>query len=194
MWTSEVSGFGGAHRYVLRESDAILTWRQVIERWRDPAFADWFGDVLAESVWPAFFWECPPVIAARIDDPFAFVLVQSAALDGATVDPSPFSRRFRADRRVVVFDNLSGDARLVAPCPGSDPASRAHLAAFVRGGSVEDQRALWGAVATAVARVLDERPLWLSTSGLGVYWLHIRLDRRPKYYTCAPYRSVHWAR
>lgn len=24
--------------------------------------------------------------------------------------------------------------------------------------------------------------VWLSTSGLGVYWLHFRIDARPKYY------------
>jgi hypothetical protein len=25
-------------------------------------------------------------------------------------------------------------------------------------------------------------PLWLSTAGMGVSWLHLRLDSRPKYY------------
>lgn len=32
--------------------------------------------------------------------------------------------------------------------------------------------------------------LWCSTSGLGVYWLHIRLDQYPKYYTYRPYKQV----
>lgn len=32
-------------------------------------------------------------------------------------------------------------------------------------------------------------PLWVSTSGLGVSWLHVRLDSRPKYYTYAPYKQ-----
>ena len=27
------------------------------------------------------------------------------------------------------------------------------------------------------------KPVWLSTSGMGVAWLHFRLDQRPKYYT-----------
>ncbi|MDF9799652.1 hypothetical protein OKW21_004915 [Catalinimonas alkaloidigena] len=30
----------------------------------------------------------------------------------------------------------------------------------------------------------------MSTSGLGVYWLHIRLDSRPKYYQFDPYRKL----
>jgi len=33
------------------------------------------------------------------------------------------------------------------------------------------------------------RRTWLSTSGLGVGWLHVRLDSRPKYYTYEPYKS-----
>ena len=28
---------------------------------------------------------------------------------------------------------------------------------------------------------IDDRPLWLSTAGDGVAWLHVRLDQRPKY-------------
>ena len=37
--------------------------------------------------------------------------------------------------------------------------------------------------AMAVDELLEEQPkVWLSTSGLGVYWLHVRLDSRPKYY------------
>lgn len=31
-------------------------------------------------------------------------------------------------------------------------------------------------------------PIWLSTSGLGVYWLHVRLDTRPKYYNHDEYK------
>ena len=38
-------------------------------------------------------------------------------------------------------------------------------------------------------RYLDVMGLWLSTAGLGVYWLHLRLDTRPKYYSFQPYRK-----
>jgi hypothetical protein len=32
-------------------------------------------------------------------------------------------------------------------------------------------------------------PVWLSTNGDGVSWLHVRIDERPKYYTHGPYRT-----
>ena len=49
--------------------------------------------------------------------------------------------------------------------------------------------ALWRAVGDALRTRLGSRPTWVSTSGLGVSWLHVRLDRLPKYYTHAPYRD-----
>ena len=36
----------------------------------------------------------------------------------------------------------------------------------------------------------SQRPLWLSTNGLGVAWLHARIDARPKYYSHRPYRAL----
>lgn len=53
-------------------------------------------------------------------------------------------------------------------------------------------RAFWSAVATAVEERLarSSRPLWLSTSGLGVAWVHARLDERPKYFAWAPFREA----
>ena len=40
-----------------------------------------------------------------------------------------------------------------------------------------------------MARRVGARPVWLSTAGAGVSWLHVRLDDRPKYYGCGPYRQ-----
>jgi hypothetical protein len=33
------------------------------------------------------------------------------------------------------------------------------------------------------------RPLWLSTAGGGVDWVHMRLDDQPKYYRHLPWRD-----
>jgi len=116
---------------------------------------------------------------------------------------------------VVQFRNLGGDALLVVPTPpsagsraGTDAAdwreggcyaaSHAHLAAFVRGSAQRQQRLLWAAVATASLAALTEdrtgqAPLWVSTSGAGVSWLHVRLDASPKYYVQPRYRQFPFA-
>ena len=99
-----------------------------------------------------------------------------------------------AGAEVAGFWNLGGDAFLVAPCPrappGAYPHAYAHLAAFARTAPADQQQAFWRAVGAAVAENLAERPLWVSTNGLGVAWLHVRLDEWPKYYTYEPYRGV----
>jgi len=41
-----------------------------------------------------------------------------------------------------------------------------------------------------MTRRLSSRPVWLSTAGGGVSWLHVRLDDRPKYYHHAAYRVI----
>jgi hypothetical protein len=53
-----------------------------------------------------------------------------------------------------------------------------------------DQRisAVWQAVGDALLARVAADPVWLSTAGLGVSWLHVRLDSRPKYYRHVPYK------
>ena len=45
-------------------------------------------------------------------------------------------------------------------------------------------------VAAAVRRRVSDPPVWLSTAGMGVSWLHLRLDSQPKYYRHGPYRAT----
>ena len=62
-------------------------------------------------------------------------------------------------------------------------------AAFVRHAPERQKHALWERVGEAVERRLGPKPVWVSTAGAGVSWLHVRLDDRPKYYGYAPYRD-----
>ena len=53
-------------------------------------------------------------------------------------------------------------------------------------------RAFWQEVGKQMEIRLRQDPgrsVWLSTSGLGVYWLHMRLDSYPKYYTHDEYKK-----
>jgi hypothetical protein len=90
---------------------------------------------------------------------------------------------------MVSFDNLGGDARLIAPCPLEPSSACTHLAAFLRQAPADAVVELWRSVSEAVSSSLSDQPLWVSTCGLGVYWLHVRLDSFPKYYRYAPYQT-----
>jgi hypothetical protein len=137
----------------------------------------------------AYCWECPPVTEANRSVPFECVFVSSSSLARMGTDPDAFAEHFRPDCDVVTFENLGGDATLVAPCPEGN-ANFAHLGSFTATASAEHQDALWRAVGEALASRIGPRPLWLSTAGHGIAWLHVRLDSRPKYYRHAPYTRI----
>ena len=78
---------------------------------------------------------------------------------------------------------------LVVPCPVGPHSAYGHVAAVVRSAPEEQKHALWACVGRAMGRRVGKAPVWLSTAGAGVSWLHVRLDDRPKYYGHAPYRD-----
>jgi hypothetical protein len=96
--------------------------------------------------------------------------------------------RLRPGRGVVEFPNLGRDAIMVVPCPIGAASKYGHLAAFIRQAPESQKHALWEVVGEAMERRLGKSPVWLSTAGAGVSWLHVRLDDRPKYYGYGPYR------
>ena len=169
-----------------------MTWAEVSDAWQsDPAFVARFADALRDTPFDAFFWESPPVTGATRNEPCEHVVIDAPRLAGVRAEPDAFEAHFVKGEPVATFANLGADAMLVAPAPFGDPASGAHLAAYLRAAPTDRIEALFAAVGRAFdARLEDPEPVWLSTSGLGVRWLHVRLDDRPKYITHRPYREV----
>jgi hypothetical protein len=188
---SEV-GAAGARRHVVERAGVPATYAEVIDAWRgDADFRAWWNGVLAEVPFVAFRWETPPVTQSTVSRPFEFVVLDSPWL-ASEPDPTPFAKHFggRSMRKVITFKNLGGDAILVVPRPFASPAAYGHVAAFVRDAPAPQRDELWQAVGRAMARRVGARPVWLSTAGGGVAWLHVRLDDRPKYYGHGPYRTT----
>lgn len=170
----------------------------------DEAMVD-FKDALSGHP-DGMFFECPPVTAATWNTlPFEFVLIPRAdAFAGMTLDIVSFASHF-ADARangqtVAAFDSMGKDARLVAPC-NRGSIGWAHLSEFVHRADGKLFAALWRRVGAELHTRLTAGvngttdlagmlPLWLSTSGLGVSWLHVRIDSRPKYYQFRPFKTT----
>jgi hypothetical protein len=193
MWTAATETLeGGRVRKIAVQRDGEpLRFGDAVELWqRDQEFRAFLIALLAEVPFAAYFWECPPVTDVTVTRSFEFVLVDSPPLAHLRPDPRAFASQFKAGEATATFWNLGRDAVLVAPSPSpsAPPAVYPHLAAFARGAPTEQQHALWRAVGAALAEHVSAAPVWLSTSGLGVAWLHIRLDSRPKYYSYQPYR------
>lgn len=153
---------------------------------------------IAGAPWDAVFFEMPPVTADTLDTrAFELVLLPAPALSAVGPDADAFAEHTRrakpADSGVVSFANLGGDAKLVVPCPqsGTPAAAYTHLRRFVTSAPAAQVAAFWRRVGREVelrVRAGEARRTWVSTSGLGVYWLHMRLDTTPKYYNFAEFK------
>ena len=183
---------GRAARITLFDGGANLSYRHAIRLWQaDEEFRSYFIDLLSDAPFDAYRFETPPVALGNSDRPFEFVLVDSPSLE-RRASRRAFQDRFAAadfDDLVLTFANLSGDAMMVVPCPLDDDEAYGHVAAFARRAPADQQDALWQSVGAAMAQRLSDRPVWLSTAGGGVPWLHVRLDDRPKYYAYRRYRD-----
>jgi hypothetical protein len=209
MWTTRTEQLSGGRglRIAIDLASAPVSFAEVLRLWQsDAGFRSWFNSLLARSPLPAlrervrvrapprpfsaFRWETPPLTTATADRPFEFVLLDSPGLARAA-DPQAFADHFHSagTSEVIAFPNLGRDAILIVPCPLAPPAAYSHLGAFVRHAPPSQQHALWQQVGHSVSQRLSTIPVWLSTAGAGVPWLHIRLDNRPKYYGYAPYRD-----
>ena len=187
MWNTAVQLLERGHtqRVRVRRDDAPVSYREVLRAWRDDEpFRTFFLRTLADAPFAAFRWETPPVSSRDVDRPFEFVLLDEPGLPD-DADPRAFSGQFAAAREgesVVAFTNLGKDATLIVPRPAGPNTAYGHLAAFVRRAPDAQKHDLWRVVGQEMERRLGDSPVWLSTAGMGVAWLHVRLDSRPKYY------------
>ncbi|WKN33760.1 hypothetical protein PZB74_10530 [Porifericola rhodea] len=182
------------HQYILKNGEATLKLKDFIRLLQESQiFRAYFNQLLADSPFDAFFWECRPFSLKSLSAPFEFVLIRNRKLSLTEASPDAFSRYFSEAKRVVGFSNLSGDAYLLVPKPEGSLNQYTHLATFVRKGAPEQQQALWEALGIWLNQHVSQAPVWLSTSGLGVHWLHIRLDSYAKYYQYEPYRKFRLA-
>lgn len=194
MWTSRTTQLsnGRVIRATINFDSSPVSYADVLNQWQNDAdFRTFFINLLLSSSFSAFRWETPPITTTTASRPFEFVLLDSPDLK-SNADSAAFAEHFNtiAPGEVVEFPNLGKDAIMVAPCPDDLPSDYAHLAAFLRHSSESQRHLLWELVGTAMKRRLGPEPVWLSTAGGGVPWLHVRLDDRPKYYAYAPYRDA----
>ncbi len=152
--------------------------------------------ILREEDAPGMFFECAPVSLSTLDQPFEAVILPTRAFEGRATDHRTFAEHLRGPGPDIrVFGNLSGRSTLISPVLTGDFP---HFVAFLQSAPAPLVDALWRVTAeTVLATLYDpdrdaDTPLWVSTHGLGVFWLHVRLDPRPKYIHHRPFHS--WPR
>ena len=84
--------------------------------------------------------------------------------------------------------NIRQDAIFIVPITVTKESNFSHIGKFVRTAAKDQIHEFWEKVGISYEKVISNKPKWLSTAGLGVYWLHVRIDSRPKYYKFDSYK------
>lgn len=177
-------------RFGVLKNSELLSFQNVLNLLiNSPEFTRFYHNFLVDCGFEAFFWEHPPVTGKTLDKPYECNLINSPFLAGKAPDRQTFSPYFQDDKQAVSFMNLGGDAELIAPCPPGNQPGFAHIGSFVRNAHGKQAEDFWKLTAGRMLACTGHQPKWLSTSGLGVFWLHARIDSRPKYYQTPEYKQ-----
>lgn len=179
-------------RYRVSSNGAPISYETVLDLWQsDSSFRNYFTALLSNSPFSGYRWETPAITESTVDRPFEFVLINSPGFCARKTDAETYATYFSdddSDFGVVAFANLRGDATLVVPSPRAPNTAYGHLAAFIRNAPEPQVDAIWRVISAQVQSEIGTEPIWISTAGGGVAWLHVRLDSQPKYYGHQPYR------
>lgn len=179
--------------------DAPCTWSTALQELRQGPVGIQMSQLLAQMRFHDLYWECRPISWPEVDtQQFTFVVLDAGgSLNRSTASDDAFRDHLQAaSLSVVSFPNLGGDATLVVPAQvsGAQPEAYGHLANFVRQAPDAQQALFWRTVSEEMISSLKKSapaPVWLSTAGNGVPWVHVRTDSWPKYVKHDPFRTHH---
>ena len=194
VWEHQTKSIGNQNGVVVSiySQGSILSYEDILGLWVDvEEFRNYFLHVFAEMPYSAFRFETPPVTASSLDKPFEFAVLDSPELDRVP-DKVTFAKLFETMNPggVGEFPNLGGDAIMIVPSPVDETSSYSDLGSFLNSAPYSQLHLFWKMIGSTVSRRIGVEPLWLSTAGAGVSWLHVRLDHKPKYYVYPPYRNA----
>lgn len=181
----------GTCQYTLLKNDQALSNQEFIDLLStSDTFIQFFNNLLKTSPFEGYFWELKPVNENILHEPLEFVLVESNRIAQKRPDPRPFLEHLEGVQWAAAFANLGKNAQLIAPAIVGKPRQYAHIAGFVRNAPDAQIEAFWQLVGREFEKATGPANKWLSTAGFGVNWLHVRIDKRPKYYRHKAYKLL----
>jgi hypothetical protein len=176
----------------LQENGQFLSFADVIKRWQNSGiFREFYTATLLKHGENGCFWEHPKLNKSTVDQPYECVITQTDAFSKRTANFRPFARAVSPGKRISIFPNLSGEALLVVPNPPDKISFNGRdLISFHQTAPIDLVHDLWKNIGQETAKAIAANApfQYLSTHGLGVLWLHIRLEQSPKYYHHRPYK------
>ena len=160
-------------------------WSDVLKDWEGGDYPRMPSDIIKPFLWRT------SVMNKDIDLPFRVEFTEDARLLlKKKQDYSPFlkkpssllSKKNEDKKYAIASINLPGDTVLVIPKPRSGKKFT-NIYHFMKNASYLQQRELWKLVVKEARKMLEKFDnIWISSQGLGVNYLHVRICSYPKYY------------
>lgn len=178
-------------RFRIKRDGKNLSFNEVFELWRNhPEFVDFYKNELLKLKYEAFYWEHPALNKKFLEKKYECILQRSKPLEYLASNEDAFKKYIFSADQVVDFMNLGKNAKLIVPTKKTNKDIYNHLGKFIRGAENEQIVAVFKRVGTLILEEIKTQNLiWLNTAGLGIIWLHIRMDTRPKYYKTITYKD-----
>lgn len=158
---------------------SVITWRDKIDEWKSGKILTYPSDINKR-----FFYETA-ICDKYAKNPYKERFIKSEQLEKIpSQDYKSFSKQLlkNTNKYVTAFPNLSGDTMLIIPVPikGKNYTT---IKDFIDNAPKTQQIEFWKKVANEIDEWLSTREnVYISTHGLGVYYFHLRLCEKPKYY------------
>ena len=188
--TTMLAPIDGNRLWLYKNGKRLSRGKALAQLRDDPALGGWLGGALANMGYDGMYWECAAIGPTTLHKDFECVALRADHFEDRMADPRAFADKFAKAKpkdQVVYFENLGGRSGLVAPLPRGDVGDYGHLASFLRHALPSQVSAFFAELSARALLRAQTEPVYMSTAGDGVAWLHGRLDDRPKYYHFKPY-------
>lgn len=169
-----------------------LTFKQVFEVMEnDPlTFHNYLKDEVLKTGYKAVYLEFPKLNTKNLNNKFECVILEAIELINSNPNPQAFG--ISCSDLVICTRNKSKDAELIIPNLNSSN-NYAHLFLFLDPENCQPPENnlyyyFWKSAAIVIKEQINcNKNIWISTSGLGIPWLHLRISEIPKYYRFQKY-------
>jgi len=197
-------------RFKISDDGRIVTNRQLpVLLQNDDEFVNVLSATIAgydPTTLPGLFFESKPIYKQTLDEEYEFVLISTDKFLGKRQNNKTFKKYWdsydyqgTSRKYSRIFPSLSKRSTMITPVPRKEDGEYlnyySNLQDFLIHGLTYDIRAFWNTWGKGLEDWYikiqdgDVPKVCVNTAGLGVYFLHGRLDPKPKYYKFVEYRE-----
>jgi hypothetical protein len=165
----------------MSNTKSLLLWQDKLEHWKSGKYLQ-----KPPNITQPFFWRTS-ICNSELNLEYQEEFVKDSRLSSKKPNLETFKKylehkKNKNEKYAISFPNLSGDTILVIPKP-KNGKNYTNLHYFMLEASKLQQKQFWKRVASEIEKKLKVKPyVFVSTHGLGVDYLHVRICDIPKYY------------